>query len=174
MSGQTPDIPAVRWVESQHEPGKCLSHTQALNLTYVNWSAAISQGELHPGVRARRLIALTLNGCQVMMYQCHLKVLMSEFSSFILEAANAVANQQENKYIYCIRGVIASNINPTPFTPSLLCDSEVMSALHNSKPAWVTWIHNSCEHTCVKSPEFGHTHHELRCVPCYISLNRQQ
>lgn len=60
---------------------------------------------------------------------------MSEFRSFALDAANAVANQQENKHIYCIRGVVASNINPTPFTPSLLCDSEVMSALHNSKPA---------------------------------------
>lgn len=76
VSGQTADIPAVRWVESLREPGKCLSHTQALNLTHFNRAAAISHRELNADIHASRVMTTVFTGCHVMLYQHYLFVLM--------------------------------------------------------------------------------------------------
>lgn len=106
VSGQTADIPAVRWVESLREPGKCLVHTQALNLTHFNRAAAVSHRELKTDIHASRVKTTVFTGCCVMLHQRYLFVLMSDLVSeksliihhVVAGVWHSVAPYQENKY----------------------------------------------------------------------------
>lgn len=81
VSEETADIPAVRWVESLRELGKCFSHTQVLNLTYFNRVAAISHRELITDTHASCVMTTVFISCYVKLNQHYLSVLMSDLAS---------------------------------------------------------------------------------------------
>lgn len=134
VSGQTADIPAVRWVESLREPGKCLSHTQALNLTYFKSAAAISHRELIADIHASCIMISVFTGLYVKLYEHYLFVLISAFLS-----NKSIFHHLAAGVWHIFVRAICQNIDSTCFSYSLH-RVEVMYVLPNLKSMWVTWF----------------------------------